>query len=211
MAILKRTVEVLGPRRRLAPALPLDSYLEKEDGMKRIAFVLSAVLLSGCSTLPDTMYSASPDKIRSSSNFELCRAALDPDARRGGAQSSTRVIDGQMSFRGLDRAACFDVLLSEHGSSTMCSRYQRAVARGEPTALVGFSTNLSRQDIERGFARNNLSCSTSSLGHINTESGWSAIGRQVDRLNDNMSDVNQGNSTTDCYRVYDGKIRCRQY
>lgn len=90
----------------------------------------------------------------------------------------------------------------------MCSRYQRAVARGEPTALVGFTTTLTLQDLEHGLARNNLHCAPRA---VNTESGWGALSRQVDRFNDNMSEGRQNSTTVDCYEVYEGKVRCRQY
>ncbi|PXX97352.1 hypothetical protein [Halomonas sp. LBP4] len=174
--------------------------------MKHIATFVAAILLAGCTALPEQVHEASNSELRQTSDFELCRAAMDPDweYRRGGRE----LMLGELERRGFNKDSCFDVLLSEHGSSTMCSRYQRAVARGEPTALVGFATTLSRQELELGFARHNLSCSAAGY---NPESGLGAIGRQVDKFNDNMSDMYQNNKTVDCYEVYEGKIRCRQY
>lgn len=172
-----------------------------------VAAALSAITLSACTTLPEQLARANYNTVSQSSNFELCRTALDPEwqvSSRGGRTNIHEV----MEKRGLDKDGCFRVLLSEHGSSTMCRRYQRAVARGEPTAKIGFTTDLSRQDLQRGFARNNISCG---VGRVNTESGWKALGRQVDRFNDRMSDIYRQDTAVDCYEVYEGKIRCRQY
>jgi|GEM_PF-6200261 len=184
-------------------------YEQEIKAMKILATLLTTLALVGCSSSPNMMY-RSQDRIQDSSNFELCRAALDSDARLKASNQETNFLDAQVRQRNLDEESCFNVLLAEYSSSSMCRRYQRAVVRGEPTALVGFGTTLSVQEIRRGFERNNIACDPSKYTG-STKSGLQVISQEIDKFNDSMTERRSRQKTTDCYELYDGAVRCREY
>jgi hypothetical protein len=177
--------------------------------MKILTTLLTTLALVGCSSSPNMMY-RSQDRIQDSSNFELCRAALDSDARLKASNQEANFLDAQVRQRNLDEESCFNVLLAEYSSSSMCRRYQRAVVRGEPTALVGFGTTLSVQEIRRGFERNNIACDPSKYTG-STKSCLQVISQEIDKFNDSMTERRSRQKTTDCYELYDGAVRCREY
>lgn len=65
-----------------------------------------------------------------------------------------------MKKRVLSGENCFDVLLAEHGVDSFYSRYNRAALRGEPSALIGFATRISRPALKQGLEARNLNCYT---------------------------------------------------
>lgn len=114
--------------------------------------------LSGCSTLPGSALRYSEEKATNLSEFELCRAYWDFDISNRQIEQSA--IPNEMERRGLSGNACFDVLLAEHGVDSFCSRYNRAVLRGEPSALIGFATHLSRSTLQQGLEARDINCYT---------------------------------------------------
>jgi hypothetical protein len=98
------------------------------------------------------------EKTRELSEFEICRTYWDFDVTDYSFNQSA--VPGEMKKRGLSGENCIDALLAEHGVDLFCSRYNRAALRGEPSALIGFATRISRPALKQGLEARNLNCYT---------------------------------------------------
>jgi len=175
--------------------------------MKIFLILVAAAVVSACS-LPGDVYRSSTN-LSQYSNFELCRALLDADDRRRASSQSIRALDNEITKRGGDKDACFDGFLGKYGQTTICRDYQRAMARGEPTALVGFATNIRVQDIERGFERNDIRCDPRNYTG-DTRSGLEVLGEKLDEYNEQTRERRNQNSSFEC-RQTAGGMRCYEY
>ena len=185
--------------------------------------VLISTTLVGCTTLPETLLRKDSEQIKKVDSFALCRAAFDYDITDRRKYNSS--LPNELSRRSLDTNSCFDLLLDEHGVDSFCSRYNRMVALGEPDALIGFATNISRANLEQGLRRNNINCRTDDY-ITNFNSGGSSA--EVDGINSFFNSLNEGikqqennsstsqppyseptQSKTTCREYIDGSVRCK--
>lgn len=193
--------------------------------MRKIVISLLGLFLVGCSTLPETLLRKDKGSFMKVSDFELCRAAFDYDITNRRKNNSP--MPNEMARRNLDGNSCFNVLLDEHGVDEFCSRYNRMIAMGEPDALIGFATNLSRKDLETGLQLNEINCYTNE--YLSNFASDSSSNAEVEAINGFFNSLNEGiknqqnntsssfsnsyseppQTTTTCREYIDGSVRCK--
>ena len=175
--------------------------------MRLLTILLVGSIVGGCS-LPAGVYRSSDD-LTKYSNFELCRALLDTEERRRAGTLAVRAVKNEIRSRGGDKDACLDEYLKKYSENTMCRDYQRAVARGEPTALVGFAANIKIQDLEDTFERNDVRCDPRGYAG-DTRSGLEVLSDKVDEYNQKTRERRNENTNYDCRYTASG-VRCSEY
>lgn len=171
-------------------------------------YLVLFVFLSGCSALPEMALNYDEKATKELSNFELCRTYWDFDITD--YQFNKSEVPKELRNRNLSGDDCFDILLAEHGVSAFCDRYNRAVLRGEPSARIGFATEISRPVLKQGFEARDLNCYTSDYtakAHNRGDPSRSRVTEVFDSLTESIQQ--QRSSKTVCRETIYDTVECK--